>query len=260
MGDKKKSKASKVQDAPPPVVFAVDVSDTTLATTVPRALALLRGAGTNLTIRAALQRRGFTKEVRQHGWSLIEKASGHDVDAPASDFDRIVAGAIKTLSDDDDAVLKITEASLRVVFPAQCKYLLAGLIPSEGPEAVLNMATFTTRMKDLETSPDRKDTRKDDLAAVALVEKRGIDPTERARLEELVATANSAEDIDPSVATTAAQEAEKQRQALAELRTWYEEWAGIAHAVIKRRDHLILLGLAKRKKAKKAKPSDVKPV
>ncbi len=38
------------------------------------------------------------------------------------------------------------------------------------------------------------------------------------------------------------------------LRAWYEDWSETARAVITRRDHLIRLGLAKRKKAAKRSP------
>jgi hypothetical protein len=36
-------------------------------------------------------------------------------------------------------------------------------------------------------------------------------------------------------------------EALLDLRDWYVEWAGIARLVVKRRDYLILLGLAERR-------------
>ncbi len=51
-------------------------------------------------------------------------------------------------------------------------------------------------------------------------------------------------------------EAERKReaeleQALLKLRAWYAEWSEIARASIKRRDHLIALGLARRKSGDK---------
>ncbi len=41
-------------------------------------------------------------------------------------------------------------------------------------------------------------------------------------------------------------------QAAIEFKAWFDDWSEQALTVIKRRDHLILLGLAKRKKKAKA--------
>jgi hypothetical protein len=47
-------------------------------------------------------------------------------------------------------------------------------------------------------------------------------------------------------------ERQKQRiQALRELRAWYVDWSSTARSVIRRRDHLILMGLGKRATAKR---------
>jgi hypothetical protein len=47
----------------------------------------------------------------------------------------------------------------------------------------------------------------------------------------------------------AASIAKERQDALVALRAWIEEWSEVARAVITRRDHLILLGLASRRKS-----------
>jgi len=85
------------------------------------------------------------------------------------------------------------------------------------------------------------------LAAIALLAERGINAAERQRLRNLIAVAESAPDLSlPDAETVAKSEATNLRNLMA-LRAWYEEWSGIARVVIKRRDYLIRMGLAKRR-------------
>ncbi len=76
---------------------------------------------------------------------------------------------------------------------------------------------------------------------------------ERARLRKLVNTALSvsadADNHEKVLEDDAAREAEY-IEALKALRIWYVEWADIARVEIKRRDRLIRLGLAARKRPK----------
>ena len=81
---------------------------------------------------------------------------------------------------------------------------------------------------------------------------RGITAKERARLADLVQTAQSTTEIEaPDEAGEAARE-EAYVKALGALRVWYVDWSDMARSVIKRRDYLIRLGLAKRKSTKKS--------
>ena len=64
-------------------------------------------------------------------------------------------------------------------------------------------------------------------------------------------TAESASDIEaPDETGKAAREAVYPK-ALGALRVWYVDWSEMARSVVKRKDYLIRLGLAKRKSAKK---------
>lgn len=82
--------------------------------------------------------------------------------------------------------------------------------------------------------------------------KRGIGEAERARLRALVTTATTAARTDVEASDAADEPAPN--DALLKLHAWYGEWSEVARAVIKRRDHLIRLGLAKRKKTAKGEP------
>jgi hypothetical protein len=95
-------------------------------------------------------------------------------------------------------------------------------------------------------------TSKADQAALATLAARRLDEAERKRLRGLVAAAKAAPDSPPEAPPVAPNAAER-LEALKALRLWYEDWAEVAHALFKRRDHLIRLGLARRKMKKKDK-------
>ena len=165
-----------------------------------------------------------------------------------------VRDAINTLDAWDEDGFRIVRAAFTRLHPAQKELVLAGLGPSVGAAAVTGVKALLGRLDALEKSPERKATRKEDHAALATLATRGIDEKERARLAALVHVAESATEIDaPDEAGKAARE-EVYLKALGALRVWYVDWSEMARSVVKRRDYLIRLGLAKRKSAKK--PTD----
>jgi hypothetical protein len=99
---------------------------------------------------------------------------------------------------------------------------------------------------DARAAPDRKATRKADQAALATLAERGYTKEERARLRALLKTAQTVIVAEPA--------SDDARTAIErELYGWIDDWGTSAKQVIKRRDHLILLGLAERKKTKKGR-------
>ncbi len=92
---------------------------------------------------------------------------------------------------------------------------------------------------------------------LAKLAERGIDEAKIVWLEELVARARQMADAPAATGPTPEERAEERRKLLA-FRGWFVEWTEMAKAVIKRRDYLIALGLASRKKAKRKKAA-VKP-
>lgn len=218
----------------------------TLEETPTRVIKFLRAAGTSIPIRGALAQRGYSEDDHQEGWALLHGASGYvPASALVSEIDVGVRDAIRDLDAWDEDGFRVVRATLERRFPDQAKQVLEGLAASTGPTAVLGVKTLLDRLDALEKSKH-----KDDHAAIALLAKRGVDKDERKRLRALVekaeTPATSAGD-DGAAAAASAARVEQRVAALASLRAWYEEWSEIARAAVKRRDHLILLGLAKRK-------------
>jgi len=223
------------------------VTRATLEDTPARALKLLLGIGTSSAVRDALEQRGFSADDRREGWSLLHELGGYpaaaDQEADAR-VDTTVRDAVSALDAWDEDGFRIIRATLGRRYPAQAQRVFDGLRPSAGAEAVLGVATLLDRLDALGKSKD-----KDDRAASALLATRGIDAKERRRLHDLVATAQSSPaDAGASRDAALLEDAEAKRiAALVALRAWYEEWSAIARSVIKRRDRLFAVGLAKRK-------------
>ena len=232
-------------------------SDTVLDETPGRALKLLGASSTNRAIRAALAKRGYTQAVHEHGWQLTLKASGYRRMTPVVFDSPEATSAIAEIDSWDEPTFRIARAALAGEFPDQCQLVFQDLQAQTGVAAVVSVTTFLDRLDVLENDKDRKATRKVDTAALAKLALRGITPAERARMRKLLAVAlgPSAEApeggssvVDPAV------EAAELRAAKVELYTWYVEWREVAKADIKRRDHLIQLGVAQRKAKKKSAP------
>lgn len=155
--------------------------------------------------------------------------------------------AVGKLDQIDEILFARSKGPLRRFYPSTAKYLFRDLKASRGPMAVKGVATYLARLVLLEdgTDPSREGQFENDKAAVELLAQRGIDADERRRLQELVDVALAPTDvsteypqIDPEVI----------RARKIALKEWYDDWATTARAVIKKRSHLIKLGLAKRRK------------
>lgn len=224
----------------------VHVTRETLDGTPVRALTLLKAIGTSAAIRAAMAERGYKSEDHFQGWQLLHAASGYHEVAPVPE-DTTVRDAIKQVDDWDEGGFQIISATLRYRFPVQAAFVLDGLQASTGAAAVLGVKQLLDRLDALESATDRVSTKPQDLAAIALLAERGINASERQRLRNLITVAESAPELSlPDADTVAKSEAAVLRNLMA-LRAWYEEWSGIARVVIKRRDYLIRMGLAKRR-------------
>lgn len=233
-------------------------SNTVLSEIPGRALTFLRAASTSVPIRASLAMRGYTAEDHQEGWNLLLQVSGFRENNVAAATESIeVRQAIAGLDAWDEPNFRIIRASLGRRHKEQAKFVMDGLNAATGAAAVLGIAALLDRLDALENDKDRKATRKADHAALETLEKRGIGKKERERLRSLVKTAArgvmpEAEAAASSGAKNALSEAEEvSDKAVRALYEWHHEWAETAKAEISRRDHLIRLGLAKRKKGEK---------
>lgn len=211
-----------------------------------RSLKFLSALSKSSIIHAALAARGYTEPDHQEGWELLLQVTGFRRPAVAVAESTAARDAAVEIDAWDEPNFRLIRAALDRRHPEQSLFVFEGLTASTGAGAVLGVATLLDRLDALEKSPERKATRKADQAALDTLTKRGIPTAERARLRALVTTAMTAAKAEED-ASDAADDGVP-NEALLKLHAWYGEWSEVARAVIKRRDHLIRLGLAKRKK------------
>lgn len=227
------------------------VGDETLEETPDRALSLLKAAGTNAIIGARMAARGYNAEEHELGWALLRRASGAATALQFTSNVESVRKAIVELDAWDEPGMRIGAAALKHRHPDQYAFVFDGVAPSTGAAVLVGIGKFLDRLDALEDGDDRKETRKADAAALETLAKRGIDKSERKRLRALMSEAQAFNPAAPGNEAAQAKAEAERREALVELRKWYEEWSEVARAVVTRRDHLILLGLAHRKSPKK---------
>ncbi len=222
----------------------------TLEETPARVLIFLRGVGTTAVIRTALAARGYTAEDHAEGWERLHRVAGYG-DGKNVSLENEAQNAIATIDAWDEPTFRVCRAALERLHPEQAAFVFKDLESATGALAVISVSMFLERLDALENGPERKSTRRADHAALATLAKRGITKEERAKMQQLIETAKGLApeaQLDPS--------AEARQADLIALRAWYEDWSETARAVITRRDHLIRLGLAKRKKAAKRSPGE----
>ena len=201
-----------------------------------------------------LREHGYTEEEHQRGWGLVHEVSGF---SPAPSYNAVnqdSVAAIVQLDADDERIHTIADACLKHRMPTVHAALLDGLEPG----SVVYTAQLVSRVGALRqgTLPDVTEEQAEQ--ALALLAARGLDEDAWARLAALVAQAQTASTEEAPTPATSRAELEA---ALRKARAFYDEWSAIARAVITRRDHLILLGLATRRSPKPAgAPAPVTPI
>ena len=226
---------------------ATTPSMATLERTFERTPKFLEGIAESEAIAAALATMGFTVAIHEDGWARYQAARRHRVPAILQSPDTKAAKAINTLDAWDEGALALTDATLARAFPAQHKHIREGLKATTGIGAVLNTRTWLERVDELAASPEDAPSHAKDLAAVAALATVGFTDVERTRLWGLVRDAESvslpSEAAQRAAAAHAALEAQR-IVALTALYDWFFKWSRIGHAVLKRKSHLIKLGLA----------------
>lgn len=254
--EKESAKATK--SASKATTRASELSRQTLEQTPERVLKFLSATGNSVSIRSILAGYGYTTEDQEEGWALLQAASGFSTkkESRTEQIDVETRAAVVEIDRWDEKGFALAHASLARRHPAQDAFVFDNLRASTGPAAVIGVKLFLDRLDALESGADRKATRKEDHAALATLAARGITSEERARLRALVQRAQTVSALPTASSTPTADLSEDQvDQALRALRDWYDEWSGVAKAVITRRDYLIRLGLAKRKKSDKSSDS-----
>jgi hypothetical protein len=212
-------------------------------------LPFLRALATKVETRATLAGCGYTEEEQAYAWKLLLASSGYvPAPMPTTDDERARAAIVELDAWDEPGFTRI-HAALARLHPEQDTFVFAGIEARDGANSVVSVATLLDRLDALQNAPEREPTRTADREALETLRKRGITPAERARLREQVAMAQRA--ITPVVPLPEPEQLEQRMQTLRELRAWYVDWSTTARSVIRRRDHLILMGLGKRSSSKR---------
>ena len=220
------------------------VSRKTLDETPARVLAFLMGVGKSLPIRAALAQRGYSEKEHQAAWDALQKVAQYAPPGQPITVDIAVRDAVSALDLWDEPNFACIHATLARKHPEQDRFVFKDLVPKQGAEAVLSVATMLDRLDALESGPEREATREADHAALATLALRGYPLEERHRLRGLVTVAKTV------TLTAAPLNDEDRRKSLVELHAWLSDWSATARMMIQRRDYLMLLGLVKRKKTR----------
>lgn len=225
-------------------------SRVTLAGIPERVSRFLRAIAHNAPIRSALATEGYGEVDHQEGWDLFHQVNGYRP-TPSPVIDPRSALAMAELDRLDGPLIDKLDATLGHRFPRQREAVLGGLAAGERAVAVANVKSILARVSALEASADAQD-----QAAAARLAKVRFDGAERERLESLV---RDAEHFDAT--SGAGFDSEEGRWARVApdhvaLWRWFDEWSRAAHRAVGRRDWLIALGLAKRKRKGKDDPED----
>lgn len=244
-----------------PIEFSKEV----LEGTPERVTRFLNGIGAEPTIRTLLFEAGMNDEEIVEGRTLLLACIASPKGAPAATVTEEVQmqrKATAELDEWDEPSFTRYGATLRRHHPEAWRYVFNDLAAATGASSVKGVATFLARVDALDkgTDKEREAMKDEDKKAVELLALRGLDSKERARLQELVHVALGPTAPLPN-GFAEDELGEARRSSLVSLKSWYDEWAAAARAVIKKRAYLIRLGLASRRgrKAPGAEPPAIAP-
>lgn len=199
---------------------------------------LIRTPGAMAPMRAS----GYTQAISDQGFDLIENV--HQRAAEVVRLETPAQANIDYLAAWDQDGLALADGAL-TGFPEIKKVVLEGLAPTDGVDSVDVVHRLLRRLKALEGTVDGD-------AALARLAAVGLTPEFRAELEERVRIARGGDSFSGPIV-----EGNPYIDALLAVRDWYYEWSTIAHAKIKRREHLIRIGLAERREGEDDETTDI---
>jgi hypothetical protein len=194
------------------------------------------------TIALRLSGFGFKDTDWAEGWALMQNVVDSEFTTPGtvnSDTDML-----NKLDDWENLWFPIIQAVLTRHNALIAEQLFEGLSQTEGMALIPSLTKLHKRLEDLVSSNDQAS-----LDAVALLDQRGVDATQR---EALGALLKRAKTFTSPTAINEAAALEQARadgrllheQALTALRAYLSEWSLIARAAVKNGNHLRQLGIA----------------
>jgi len=184
---------------------------------------------------AALAAHGFDQDDLDHGWELFRGVVGRKLN-------------VATIAEPDPSVLEqldawenkwfpIASASLQYRYPKVHAELFRNLSQTDGPQVVISVDTFLTRIDQL------ADQGGDGTAARKLLERRGLNRETVAQASALLDRLGKVED-EPEIDLEAIRR--EQAEAETDMWHWYLEWSTIARQSIHDRAQLRLMGFLRR--------------
>ncbi|MEO1270483.1 MAG: hypothetical protein AAFX99_20540 [Myxococcota bacterium] len=222
----------------------------TLDKAVPRASRFLSALAQRSDIHSVMATSGgYSALHHTRGINLMVRAMGTVPAAPppSDDTNEALRDAIAQCSTLDDTVIAKLAAALEYAHPEVYAFMSASLEPGEGLQAVANLQLIATRLRALKDDPAPVGGTDVLKAATQALAEYGLD---QARIDALEALAQQASGV-PEQAAPGIQgvlSKEEIEQARIALYYWHKGWARIARSIITRRDWLIRLGLATRRK------------
>ncbi len=224
---------------------AAQVTSEVLEATPARVALFVRGVALKSEIRSLLFAVGYTSEEQETAWNLLMATMESSEAAPQRVQESGKArAALDALAGLDGSLFRRMHAVLGRFHPEQEAFLF-DQIDEEGPRPEVAIGKVCDRVAALAGSPERAGTREADQLALQKLAQRGMNAAFFENLREVVVLAR--EVVPPALQTPGPRSA-KREKALLELHAWYKDWSETARAVIKRRDHLLQLGLIKRKR------------
>lgn len=210
-----------------------------------RVLAFLAAVAAEPEIRRRLEGAGYDPRVDgRQAWRLLENV----VEPPLGRVEEVHSDAFDAMRSLEawlDPHLRRIGAALAHHHPDAQAFVMHGLAPAEGAGAVLMARALLDRLDVLESGGG--DARPGDEGALATLARRGFGPDVRRQLRGLVARAQRWSPPQEQPRRGADLDAVH-----AALYAWWCDWSATARVVITRRDHLIRLGLATRRRPARA--------
>jgi len=231
-------------------------SDQVLDATLDRALDFLEGVTKSPALARVLKQYGYTDRDQELGWKLYYRVRWFRDEQLA--LHNNGAAAIAEIGQQIGAIFRRSHAALGHLHPEQDGFVFLDLEPTNDVSSVGALEMFLDRLDILESSEERKKTRKSDRAALTTLAARGIDKEMRNHLRKRVKLAKAIADLPEADPMTTAKLDQHEKDRLA-LRAWYSDWAETARTLLKDRKALIRVGLARRAKRKAEKGPETGP-
>jgi hypothetical protein len=223
---------------------AQDVNLRTLKLGPVRLLTFLQGAA-DPAVRAQLVAIGWSEQDAEDAWSLLNRLRGPTVTpSPVNP----VPAAFAACEEWHSTWLTRMRVLLQMTHPDQARFLFHDLTTARGLGAVIDLSAFLERRERLDNDPHRNPTRTADHQALAIIARAGATPEMRKRWRAAVDTVHSPTDAGTDAEPQLDDGFEAQRlETLRKIWVWITTWSEIARTGVTRRDHLIRLGIAKRR-------------